>query len=88
MMVIIKTDGSMEPLVPKGKRVSLQEMQNVVGGLIEMVNLSDKVMILNEEGKIFGLPLNHKATVLFQRDHGHGDVIVGDVILADFGDID
>lgn len=37
----------------------LKTMQNIVGGYIQMVYLTDKIaLICNEEGKIAGLPSN------------------------------
>jgi len=55
----------------------LQPIQEIVGGYIETVTLSEKlVMILNEEGKLQGLEPN------FQLGK---DVIVGTVIFAGIG---
>lgn len=53
---------------------SLKNLQHIVGGLIEYVNLEDKVdLICNEEGKINNLPFN--------RIVGN-DVIAGTFIIA------
>ena len=55
---------------------TLEAKQEIVGGLIECTGLlkdSDVSIICNEEGKIFGLPLN--------RDIGH-DIIAGTFIVA------
>ena len=55
---------------------TLKTRQNIVGGLIEctgMMDDSDVVLIMNEEGKINKLPLN--------RDIGY-DIIAGTFIIA------
>lgn len=55
---------------------TLEAKQEIVGGLIECIGLlkdSEVSIICNEEGKIFGLPLN--------RDIGH-DIIAGTFIIA------
>jgi hypothetical protein len=68
MAKIIKTDGQIVPVEPKnGKDFKLEELQRIVGGYIQLfylANESGEVMVMNEEGKIEGLPLNEKATEL------------------------
>ena len=44
MLTVIRTSGEITELKPKGRRVSLEEMQKVVGGYIEMVTLKNKVL--------------------------------------------
>lgn len=90
MILIIKTDGSVSEFKPAGKRITLEEMQKIVGGYIEMLHLdgrSKKVLVVNEEGKLKNLPINHKATLMAKSDWIQ-DIIVGDVIFADSEDID
>jgi len=65
---------------PKLKRVSdapmtLKEMQDFVGGLIEVVYLGDDQLVVNEEGLLLGLPYNSEASELSGRR------IVGDALL-------
>lgn len=81
---IIKTDGQEEITNPKnGKDFQLDELQAIVGGYIEVVYLpNNRIMILNEEGKLDKLPLNQKATEVFQKAHGPHDVIVGPVLIC------
>lgn len=72
---------------------TLEEMKKTVGGWIEYVDLSfydentgaligrHNSFILNEEGKLFGLPVNVRATQIFRDRYPNvQDVIVGDVI--------
>ena len=72
----IKTDGTIEE-VAIDKDNSLKQMQDAVGGYIELVRLTDDdVMIVNEEGLIFGLPVNEHASKLA------GQTIVGNVLMC------
>jgi hypothetical protein len=77
----IKTDGTVVEVKPsKGKHFNLQELQKFVGGYIELVYLpNNRIMVVNEEGKVDGLPVNERATNMITFD----DVIVGDVLVCD-----
>ena len=45
------------------KKPTLKEMQEFVGGLIEVVQAKNgDDIVLNEEGRIFGLPINYEAS--------------------------
>lgn len=81
----ITNTGYSFPLVQrKPSCVTLEDMQEAVIGYIEVIHLgaSGFVLIINEEGKIHGLPPNEIATKLF-RDLTvrTEDIIVGIVIL-------
>ncbi len=83
MATLIKTDGTQVEVHPaNGKRFTLDELQGFVGGLVEMIDLSEGIMWVNEEGKLDDLPMNTKATniarpYLFWFDDGvRGDVLV------------
>ncbi len=80
---IIKADGTVEIVTPKnGSIFSLEELQAVVEGYIEIIRVdATTLMILNEEGKLHGLPFNVKATDLV-RNILVGDFIVGNVLVA------
>lgn len=55
---------------------TLEAMQGVVGGLIEMVPLAPHIdIVCNEEGKLLSLPLNR------MHPQGH-DVICGDMFIS------
>jgi hypothetical protein len=55
---------------------SLEAMQTAVGGYIEPVRLGDgRIMYVNEEGRLVGLPANEKATQLA------GQLIVGNAVI-------
>ena len=52
MTEIIKTDGTRQPVQPaNGSDFTLEEMQAIVGGYIELVELDgNTTMVVNEEG--------------------------------------
>jgi hypothetical protein len=63
----------------------LDEYQFVVGGSIETIPYRDNVTpYFNEEGKIFGLPENVRATALLRNFLMAGDYIAGNCILVGF----
>jgi uroporphyrinogen-III decarboxylase len=74
MALILRTDSSEEEVSPaSGKTFSLEELQTIVGegtdegrGYIEIVPCKDKkhIIVLNEEGKLLGLPINARASEL------------------------
>lgn len=81
--LLIKATGDVQVVDPEnGTDFTLEELQGFVGGNIEIVRVpddSDRIIILNEEGKLDGLPINMKATDLYQNPY---DVIVGDVLVC------
>jgi len=83
MAKIIKADGTVENI---DKKLTLSCMQSIVGGLIELVYLSNaEVMVVDEEGKLKNKNVNVRATHMYANVN---DVIVGDVILANTDEID
>ncbi len=76
MAKIIRTDGTEKEI--GDHEISLQEAKDAVGGYIDIVYLpgGEDVLVIHEEGRVLGLPVNKKATELF------GSTIVGNVILA------
>ena len=82
---IIKTDGSKED-IEFIKKDSLSVMQTAVGGLIEVVGLpaheKGKLMLVNEEGVIEGLPHNRLASIMA------GQPISGDAVVMNIKDFD
>ena len=70
------------------KTPSLKEAQDFVGGYVECITFPNgDVLIVNEEGKLKGLPLNPEATLLwkitFDNDNyitGRKDFVVGPAI--------
>ncbi|MBV9709090.1 MAG: DUF3846 domain-containing protein [Chloroflexi bacterium] len=66
MALIISPDGWTRQVQPRnGRNFQLDELQAVVQGYIELVHLPDnRIMVINEQGKVEGLPRNEKATAL------------------------
>lgn len=85
---LVKADGTSTFVVPKnGTDFSLEELKEFVGGWIEIVwlNKTDEIMIINEEGKLMDLPLNHYGSFRLWNEKPHtkeSDYIVGDVLIC------
>ncbi len=81
---LIKPDNTIEEINSK-KDYKLKELQDIVGGFIEVIyNLPDeKLMIINEEGKIKNKDFNFHATnlALYNRSIASDDFIVGNAIV-------
>lgn len=91
MATIIKTDGSKVEITPEqdNGELSYEQLSKAVGGYIELVPvqnpaLKGKTMFCNEEGKLMGLAPNVEATKLAGLTY---DVLVGDVILCEPGEV-
>lgn len=87
MAKIIKSNGECEAVEPKVKEegFELDQLQSIVGGYIEIIHLrkSKQIMVINEEGKLLGLPYNEEATRLYHEEHpGIDDAVVGNVLLC------
>ena len=79
---IIYPDGAFDEFKFKGDVPELEEMQKIVGGLIEPVAAKNEewVLIMNEEGLLLQLDLNLTATALM-ADHLQGfNAVVGTAI--------
>lgn len=83
-MVLIRTNGSMQ----LKKKMTLEEMQSFVEGLIQIVPFDDETeIVVNDEGKLDNLPVNQIATQYWTDRYGYTDVIVGNAIIAMKGEI-
>lgn len=80
--IIYYSNGEQVNVQPKRKHFSLKELQEIVGGSIELVSIdSETTMIINEEGKLDNLPYNIIATnvakkALFKNDYICGNALV------------
>ena len=86
MAELIKQDGNIEQVRPaNGRDFTLEELQAFCGGYVQEVSLRDgRVMWCNEDGKVYGLELNERATAIAE-DAGAllvGDYVVGDVVIC------
>jgi phosphosulfolactate synthase (CoM biosynthesis protein A) len=75
---IIKTTGEVIEIEPKNKTdFSLKEMQDIVGGYIEIVHFGNRnCMVVNEEGVYMNLSWNQKASIICQQGGILGDVLI------------
>ena len=89
VVIRIKADGEFRLYPCQGETLPLAKLQELVGGYIEAVGsvLGEGwsreegeciVMLVNEEGKLLGLPVNANATMLSALWE---DVIAGDALL-------
>jgi len=76
--MIIEIDGTNS----KEGELTLEEKQKVVGGYIEIVKTQCGIMIVNEEGLLYGLPVNETASMLARR------VIVGRVLMEELEEVE
>lgn len=81
--VIIMADGLQKKVAPaNGTDFSLDELNGIVGGYIEVLHIEDKLLVCNEEGKLNDLPYNAIATQLINAA-GIKDYIVGNVLFCE-----
>jgi hypothetical protein len=82
---LIRTDGSRTEVFPAGDSPSLEELQEWVGGYIQMVEFDGGKLYMDEDGLFKQLPVNQVATELVHAKapglyvHPYG--IVGNVLL-------
>lgn len=81
--IIYKANGEVIETSPKnGTNYTLEELKEIVGGYIEIIHLTEnKIMVVNEEGKLNNLPYNDNATLRF-RFFKTIDFIVGDTLVC------
>lgn len=84
MALIYKANGEREVVSPdNGKDFKLEQLQKIVGGYIEVLEISDdEIMVVNEEGKLLDLAYNQDATYLYRKHRQSNEYIVGDVLVC------
>lgn len=90
MAQLIKANGETSKVLPgNGKVFTLQELQSFVGGYIEFRHIDGEIMVMNEEGKLMGLPNNDEATnVLMElKAIASDDYVVGDVLICNLREV-
>ena len=81
---IIRPGGLIEKISPQGEFYTLKEMQELVGGLIQMIRIpGNRTIVLNEEGKLLGLDFNLTATSLYKGYLFEGDYLVGNILVIE-----
>lgn len=82
--IIAKANGTMQCVEPANKSdYTLEEMQRIVGGHIEIIDLGQRYLVVNEEGKLMRLQYNTMATNWMLVAIGGSDFIVGDALLCE-----
>ena len=83
--IIYKTNGGVTEISPKNRTYyTLEELKEIVGGYIEIIHLTEnKIMVINDEGKLINLPHNENATILYRLCLDTIDFIVGDALVCD-----
>ena len=91
---IVKTDGSKHVITPKnGKKFELEELQEYVGGYIQVISLKNKhnqCMVVNENGKLYNLQHNTEASIIAHSEKAifDTDFIVGDAVIVNYEQLD
>lgn len=87
MAQIIKTNGTIIEVEPKnGRDFKLKELQSIVDGMISIHATTDgRTMIINDEGKVLGLPYNESATKIYK--YGKQDFIVGSALICEHNEV-
>lgn len=79
MATIIRVTGEEENFT-MDKNTTIEQLREIVGGNIEVVQLHDrKLMLVDEDGKLKGKPINEKATNMYVPMF---DMVAGDVIVC------
>ena len=77
MATLIKTDGTEEEL----KDTELETLQEAVGGYTETITFGNQVLIVNEEGRLMGLPQNETVSLKVCMP------IVGDAVICNVSEL-
>jgi hypothetical protein len=83
MATLLRPDRRKDEIQPlNGVNWSLEELQTLVGGYIEVIGTKDgRFLVIDEEGKLKRKPLNAAATDLYL--YGEHDAVVGVAVLVD-----
>lgn len=86
MAALITPDGTLKVVHPQagiGKKFSLDELNKIVGGYIEILHLTaGRIAVVNEEGRLMGLQFNPRASLTT------GYHLVGNVLLCENAELD
>ena len=86
--LLLAADGTSRTVQPAGTEWTLEELQALVGGWIQIISLADgRELVIHEEGKLLGLPVNAAATKLFLVNRAWYDEIWGDALLCEKGQV-
>lgn len=83
--VVIAPEGLVEVLKarsPDKQAFELRELQDIVGGHIQVVPFNYGYIVCDEDGKSKRAPINKVATVRLKKLLRRGDFLVGDVLVC------
>lgn len=86
MAKLYKVTGEVTEVHPKeGKSFTLKELQDYVGGYIEVHPLPrhDQVLVCNEEGRLMGLRANPKISMYVVNEPIGWCMILGDALICE-----
>ena len=80
--IVLNADGTKSEMdLDSGNE--LKNLQDAVGGYVQVVYLKDDLAIwVNEDGKFTDLPLNPNATAIWNHFFGFTDFIVGNAVFT------
>jgi len=91
MATLYTVEGEVKEVSPAdGHSFTLKEMQDFVGGTVQIVPLPDgRSMLVNDEGKLIGLEYNEKASAEWMRQYpieqyplNNDQTIAGNALIA------
>lgn len=88
---LFKANGEIIEVQPKeGKAFTLKELQDYVGGLIEVHYLPhhDQTLVCNEEGRLMGLRANPKVSWYVMDEPIGWCMILGDALICETFEIE
>lgn len=87
--MLYKTDGTREPVILRPKS-RLEQLQKLVGGLIEIVYLykegedeKGNDLVINEEGLLLELPANPFSFFVAKKTRWERQIFFGDIVLVE-----
>jgi len=83
--ILISENGERKEVIPENKiYFTLEEMQKMVCGYVQVVPLNEKFcLVINEEGKINGeCKQNDEATKEWIKVYGDTDILFGNVLMC------
>ena len=91
MARLFKTSGEVTDVIPgNGDRFTLNELKRIVGGGIEVIHLDfGDLMVINSDGDKPGRrQLNPAATYIYSKGTGCNDLIHGDALICEKGEVE
>lgn len=81
--LLIKADGTETEVTPGDRKFTLAELQDMVGGYIQLVSTHDgRQMFVNEEGLLMNLPRNAKASEVIASKWWTLNGVQGDAVVV------